>query len=230
MLRVIGDVHGQVDFALRKNTRTYLDLLSGCAYSIQVGDMGDAETYAELINSVDAEKHRFFGGNHDHYDSLPPHALGDYGRCQLDGVDFFFVRGAHSSDKQKLVERGKKLGRKLWFAEEELPESQHNTILEAYVACKPRLVLSHTCPAHIVSFIHDFVRSKSRYNISAHPELTPTTRLLERMFEVHQPEAWCFGHYHHDWQYDEEGSDFRCIGELSFLDIACSPDLRISGP
>ena len=218
-LRIIGDVHGQVDFVLKPPARTYLDLISECDHSIQIGDMGDAETYAELTTRVDPTHHRFFGGNHDHYHDLPVHSLGDYGRVQLGGIELFFVRGARSSDKQKLVNRGQQLGRKLWYEEEELPESEHDAILEAYLECQPRLVLSHTCPAHILPFIYEFVKQRSRYAVAGHGQSSPTNELLERLFEAHQPDTWCFGHYHHDWHYHEDGTDFRCVGELCFIDV-----------
>ena len=93
-LRIIGDVHAQVDFVLRREAHGYLELIADCDYSVQLGDMGDAETYAELNRVADVERHRFFGGNHDHYSHLPPHALGDYGPVNLGGVEFFFIRGA----------------------------------------------------------------------------------------------------------------------------------------
>ena len=79
MLRVIGDIHGQLDFALRCGRRRYLEIIADCEHSVQVGDMGDAETYAALEAQVNARQHRFFAGNHDHYDSLPRHSLGDFG-------------------------------------------------------------------------------------------------------------------------------------------------------
>ena len=83
-------LHGQIDFALRKNARPYLESISECPFSVQIGDMGDAETYAELTSMVDATRHRFFGGNHDHYDFLPTYSLGDFGKFCLGGIDFFF--------------------------------------------------------------------------------------------------------------------------------------------
>ena len=80
-------------------------------------------------------------------------------------------------------------------------------------------MLSHTCPAHIVPFIQEDVQLKSRYPISAHGEASSTNKLLERLFDAHQPAKWCFGHYHHDWHYRDFNMDFHCVGELSFLDI-----------
>lgn len=218
-LRIIGDVHGQVDFVLKSSAKTYLELLEDCDYSIQLGDMGDAETYKELTSLVDPDRHRFFGGNHDHYPHLPAHAIGDFGMHELGGVEFFYVRGAASSDKKKLLERGAKLGRTLWHEEEELPESTHDAILNAYVHHRPQLVLTHTCPASISPFIHDHVRRKSRYPVQTRNDFSMTATLLQRLYAAHQPSMWCFGHYHHDWQYRDEATEFRCVGELSYLDV-----------
>ena len=218
-LRIIGDVHGQVDFVLRSTARTYLELTKGCEFSVQLGDMGDSETYDELRSHVDPLKHRFFGGNHDHYPYLPRHVLGDYGICELGGIEFFFVRGARSSDKKKLLERGAKLGKTLWFEEEELPESEHNAILESYLQHRPKLVLTHTCPAFIGPFIHDHVRRKSTHPVQDRYDSSATADLLQRLYLAHQPQLWCFGHYHHDWHYREDSTEFRCVGELSFFDV-----------
>ena len=81
-LRVIGDVHGQVDpeSLFTRDARPYLEIISEASYSVQVGDMGDGETYDKLISTVDAGRHRFFPGNHDRYDRLPPHSLVQQGR------------------------------------------------------------------------------------------------------------------------------------------------------
>ena len=218
-LRIIGDVHGQVDVVLRSTAKTYLELIEGCEFSVQLGDMGDAETYGELQDLVDPVRHRFFGGNHDHYPHLPPHSLGDYGIHKLGGIEFFFVRGAHSSDKKKLLERGAKLGKTLWFEEEELSESEHDAILESYARHRPKLVLTHTCPAFVGPFIHDHVKERSTYPVQGRYDSSATGKLLQRMYEAHQPDLWCFGHYHHDWHYREDNTDFRCVGELSFFDV-----------
>jgi hypothetical protein len=81
MLRVIGDVHAQTDEEnlASRHGRPYLELIAGVEYSVQLGDMGDTETYDQLVREVDAGRHRFFPGNHETYDRLPPHSLGDFG-------------------------------------------------------------------------------------------------------------------------------------------------------
>jgi predicted phosphodiesterase len=218
-LRIIGDVHGQVGFVLKRNARCYLELIEDCEYSVQLGDMGDAETYSELTSRVDPRRHRFFAGNHDCYDKLPPHCLGDYGAHELGGVEFFYVRGAQSSDKQKLLERGRQIGRTLWYEQEELPSSLHDDVLAAYVNSQPRMVLTHTCPMQLVPWIYDQVTQKSHYAVTGRSERSATNELLQRLLDAHKPELWCFGHFHHDWCYREDGIEFRCVGELSDLDL-----------
>src|SRR5262249_50197502 len=115
-LRIIGDVHGQIttDDLYTNHARPYLEIIADAPYSIQVGDMGDGEPYQQLVSHVDASRHRFFPGNHDHYDRLPPHSFGDFGAIRWGGVDSFFVRGAASSDRDKLVRLGEELGKTLW--------------------------------------------------------------------------------------------------------------------
>lgn len=220
-LRVIGDVHAQVDFVINRKHIPYLEIVSGCDYSVQIGDMGDNETYLELIAKVNAEKHRFFGGNHDHYCNLPQHALGDFGLHSLGGVVFFFVRGARSNDKSKLLETGARVGKKLWFEEEEVSLCLHDSILEAYLDEKPDIVLTHTCPPSIGKFVKDFVSNQSRFPIKKSESVddSRTGNLLERMLDNHRPNLWCFGHYHHDWHYNDGDTEFRCVGELSYFDI-----------
>ena len=219
MLRVIGDIHGQIDFVLRRGRQTYLDIIADCKHSVQVGDMGDAETYAELESQVDARHHRFFPGNHDHYDSLPGHTLGDFGLHTLGGVEFFFVRGARSGDKKKLVRVGRQLGRTLWFEEEELSAEQLALARDAYVASRPAIMLSHASPSHITTFVHDYIRGRDPHQIARNARPSPTTEMFVEMLDLHRPKVWCFGHHHHDWHYNEDGTDFYCVGELSYLDI-----------
>jgi hypothetical protein len=190
--------------------------------------MGDAETYAVLESLVDGQKHRFLAGNHDHYGSLPRHELGDFGGFCLGEVEFFFVRGARSGDKQELVRRGRELGRKLWFEEEELSEAQLAEALDAFVECRPRIVLSHASPSRITKFVHEYIRLRDPYQLARNSEPSPTTEMFERMLEIHRPELWCFGHHHHDWHYREEGTDFRCVGELSYLDLDVDAEIQVT--
>ena len=220
-LRIIGDIHAQVDreSLLNEDDSCYLELLEGCEYSVQIGDMGDPEAYDLLIEHVDPKKHRFIPGNHDHYPFIPDHALGDYGLAKIGDNEFFFVRGAESADRQKLIDLGKRLNKQLWFEQEEIEECLHEEVLAKYIDCKPDIVISHTCPASIVPHISRYASSRIRYPSAFQTSLSRTNLLLERLYQAHAPKHWFFGHYHHDWSYIDISTTFQCVGELSYVDI-----------
>ncbi len=227
-LRVIGDVHGQLDATnlFTRDALTYLDIISDAQCSAQVGDMGDAETYAQLISSVDAARHRFVPGNHEAYDRLPPHSLGDFGAVSLGGVDFFFVRGAWSSDRGTLLRLGQEAGRTVWFPEEELNNAQMLAAEQEYTRVRPQIVLSHDAPTHIARLAWQHARRLSPPNSRAIFSASRTTDLLEGLLEQHRPRLWLFGHYHHNWRYREGETHFVCVGELSYCDITSDGNVR----
>jgi predicted phosphodiesterase len=220
-LRIIGDVHGQIDSdsLFTRAARPYLDLISDAAYSVQVGDMGDGETYGQLVANVDARRHRFFPGNHDHYDRLPPHSLGDFGTLCWGGVDFFFIRGAASADRDKLVRLGQELGKTLWFEQEELTDDQMHAATQEYLRVRPYIVLSHDAPTDIARLAREHARRLSPPNPAAVFRSSRTKDFLQRLLEQHRPRLWLFGHYHRDWRYREGETLFVCVGELSYVDI-----------
>ena len=227
-LRIIGDVHGQVDLdnLFTRGAQPYFDIIAGAPYSIQVGDMGDAEIYDLLAAKVDAERHRFFPGNHDHYNRLPPHSLGDFGAVTWGGVDFFFVRGAASFDRDKLVCLGKELGKTLWFEQEELTDRQMEVAQEEYLRARPKIVLSHDAPTEIARYAWQHARRLGPPNPEAIFRPSRTNDFLARLWEKHSPRLWVFGHHHQNWRYRENETQFVCVGELSYVDIGSAEDLR----
>jgi hypothetical protein len=229
-LRVIGDVHAQVrpEDLLPGQARSYLDLLAGVPCSVQVGDMGDGETYDVLVAQVDAGRHRFFPGNHDHYDRLPPHSLGDFGAASLGGVDFFYVRGAASADRDTLVRLGRKLGKTLWFEQEELTEEQMRAAEQEYRRCRPPILLTHDGPADVARLAWAHARRLSPPHPGAVFQPARTNHFLTRLLEQHAPRLWGFGHHHRDWRCREGDTLFVCVGELSYLDI--DPAGAVRGP
>ncbi len=220
-LRVIGDVHAQIERAdlFTRDARPYLEIIADAAYSIQLGDMGDDETYAQLVAHVDAGRHRFFPGNHEQYNGLPPHSLGDFGLVHWGGVDTFFVRGAWSSDRELLVQLGREQAKTLWFKQEELTDDQMQAALQEYSRDRPRIVLSHDAPTHVARLAWQNARRFSAPNPRAAFCASRTTNFLEQLLERHQPRLWLFGHYHRDWRHQEGGTLFVCVGELSYVDI-----------
>lgn len=90
MIRIVGDVHGKWE-----SYHNVIRAQKNDIYSIQLGDMGFDYHHLSL---VDATKHKILAGNHDAYDKMnTAHWLGDF--IELNNVQFFFVRGAKSIDK-----------------------------------------------------------------------------------------------------------------------------------
>ena len=228
ILRVIGDVHGQTDAdnLFTRDARPYFEVIADASYSVQVGDMGDGETYGQLVAHVDAGRHCFFPGNHDHYDRLPPHSLGDFGPVCWGGVDFFFVRGAASADREKLVRLGQRLGKTLWFEQEELTDEQMRAAAQEYLRVRPRIVLSHDAPTDIARLAWQHARQMSPPNPEAVFCQSRTSDFLERLLEQHRPRLWLFGHHHRDWREREGETLFVCVGELSYVDIDRAANVR----
>lgn len=222
MLRIIGDVHGQItpDDVMSPAARTYLELIEDAPASIQIGDMGDGETYQQLQSCVDPLRHRFFPGNHDHYKCLPPHCLGDFGSHSLGGVEFFFIRGAASTDRDKLLRLGRELGKTLWFAEEELTTDQMQDAEQAYLATRPTIVLSHDAPTEMARFAWNVARQRRRSSLEANFYPSRTSDFLTRLWNQHAPRLWVFGHHHHDCRCVSGKTLFVCVGELSTIEIA----------
>jgi hypothetical protein len=227
-LRIIGDVHGQVTLndLYTREARPYLDIISEAPYSVQIGDMGDGETYGQLVASVDATRHCFFPGNHDHYDRLPPHSLGDFGTVCWGEVDFFFIRGAESIDREKLIGLGQQLGKTLWFEQEQLTDEQMDAAEREYLRVRPKIVLSHDAPTEIAEFAWQHARRLGAPNPGLRFQPSRTNAFLTRLMEHHPPKLWLFGHHHRDWTYRESNTLFVCVGELSHVDIDRAAGVR----
>lgn len=193
MITLIGDVHGKYDRyhkIVRQSERH--------PYTLQVGDFGFKY---DTLNNVDPEKHKILGGNHDNYEKLPsmPHYLGDYGYSSLNGVKFFFYRGAYSIDRQYRT-----IGID-WWENEEVEIESFMKARELYREVKPDLVISHDCPESVSPYLLD-PWAKIYQN--------KTGWALQELFNIHQPKLWRFGHYHKKWSMDVNGTNFKCLDEL----------------
>jgi predicted phosphodiesterase len=195
MLRLIGDVHGLYP--------CYKDLIKNVPFSIQLGDFG---FQYDCLSDVDSNCHKVLGGNHDNYYLLPhiPHNLGDFGTINIAGYDIFFIRGELSVDKQYRIEGVS------WWSDEQITYVQANDCIEAYAKAKPDLVISHGCPEAVLK---DFITNEDKLAPSF------TTRLLGQLFQIHQPKRWFFGHHHINKEIKKENTIFRCIDEVSFVDL-----------
>ena len=216
--RVISDVHGFLDerASLFGRSRNYLSLIKDVSYSVQLGDFGiipfipaDGRVSTNVMEGVDAERHKIILGNHDKYDIVLPHYLGDFGKHAIplrEGTfDFFYMRGAYSIDKA-----WRTIGIS-WWPQEELDWQQGNAAVQAYVEMKPRTVFTHECPEEII-----YLMGKIPVG-SFHP--SRTHQYLQAMVEQHRPELWIFGHHHVNWVGEYKGTVFMCLAELAYVDF-----------
>jgi len=212
MITVIGDVHGKFS--------QYADIIKGCDYSVQLGDMGfNYHSLDQLVLPIDpmGKKHVFFGGNHDNYDLYPVHnSLGDYGLHTLNGVEFYYVRGAFSIDGHGRDVEYIHGGPKTHWTEEQLTVPKMSEVLGDYQKIKPDTVITHSCPKQIADMIGnpDVLRA---FGFNPETFNTNTQDMLQVMFEIHQPKLWIFGHFHRSWDADVNGTHFACLGELETL-------------
>lgn len=193
-LRLIGDVHGKIP--------QYLNLIKDCDKSIQLGDMGFDYS---LLTNIDESNHKVLLGNHDNYNCIPPHSLGDYGVVEYGNIQIFFIRGGNSIDKKYRT-----LGVD-WFAEEELSYTQSTECLNLYSQVKDSInvIISHECPLSVIKYVGAF----------SNIQPSSTAYLLQSILDEKPPKMWFFGHHHKDWSKDVDGTIFCCLNELSYLDL-----------
>lgn len=217
-LRIVGDVHQVYN--------PYLKLLEGCEHSVQVGDLGF--NYGFLEDQLRWGHDVFFPGNHDNYDKDSDNfwqkqdfALGNYGHHYIsDWKPIFYVRGGYSIDQQHRTHGVD------WWPEEQLSYEQLSKAVYQYKINKPDIVLTHECPLEIVKHVTDpdFVR---RFGFTESVIQTRTNQALQRMFDIHKPKLWVFGHYHKAWRGVVHGTQFVCLDMLrdrqtnkdSYLDL-----------
>ena len=203
-MRFIGDVHGEFD--------AYLALIEGVDCSIQVGDMGLG--FGQELPKL-GSCHGFIRGNHDDPEECKKHPNW-FSDGLYDSVwKVFFVGGAWSIDWEWRQRYEMSTGRKIWWSDEECSVRQLQEIIDHYEECKPRIVVTHDCPtimAHEIKSQHEWDKSKTR-------------QALDRMFEIHKPELWLFGHHHVGMVRDISGVRFIALaeainrGELNYIDL-----------
>lgn len=210
-IRIIGDVHGKY--------QEYLNLIKNVDLSIQVGDLG---FYYDFLNEVDSNKHIVILGNHDNYDEskrFPKHLLSAYGWIEFNEFKFFYVRGAFSIDwKLREQKRINQEWPRTWWQNEELSQAELNDALYWYEKHRPDFVITHEAPR---SVIHNITDGRVLIKFGYDP-LTFTTRTsdtLEKMFKIHQPKTWVFGHYHRSASFKVGNTNFQCLAELEYKDF-----------
>jgi len=207
-LRIIGDVHGKLD--------KLIEIVAGAEYSLCVGDIGFE--YSKLL-PYSSEHLKCLAGNHDNYSKRDgkyfvqtPHFLGDFGTWSVpDFGDIFFVRGGYSIDKHRRI-----FGFNWWHAEE-LTHIEMNAALDLYMKIKPKFVVTHECPVEIIPYVSTAPEDWGKI------EPSNTAKLLQTMFECHQPLVWIHGHHHFRWSDIVNGTQFISLEELGYVDYVDFP-------
>ena len=199
-IRIIGDVHGFIG--------NYIEIIEGVDKSIQLGDMGFKKEYNLMLRlmlekEIKSVDHLFVPGNHDDYDHLPSNSLGDFGHKKIGQHKVMWIRGAMSIDKKLRTPNVD------WWREEELSYKRGQDAIDLYNEILPDIVLSHDCPFKILSNLYGTV----------HKEVTITGQILDTCFEAHQPKMWLFGHHHQDRTFQVGRTTFKCLDELSYVDL-----------
>ena len=168
-------------------------------YTIQVGDFGLSKY--ETLDNVDPNKHRIIKGNHDNPELAKnyPHFYGDYGYETLNGISFFFYRGAYSIDRQYRT-----IGIDYWSNEENNIETFIKA-RELYGDIKPDIFLAHDCPDFMVPY---YIGSHSRRYENI------TGWALGELYNIHQPKLFLHGHYHQSKTTIYGNTKFVCLNEL----------------
>ena len=193
----LGDVHGEF-----KTYRWVLKNIVKDADSIQLGDFGIFDKYdlqqVEWLKPL--IRHRVLPGNHDnpHLIQQISNCIGYYGSHN----DIFWVGGGFSIDKESRTEGLD------WWRDEELSDEKFAEIIQIYSERKPRIMLSHECPTAMKLSALDFVTSKKM--------TSRTEAALEKMFAIHQPDYWIFGHYHNRVERKILNTQFVALHEMKY--------------
>lgn len=207
-LAIIGDVHGK--------RGEYLNITDKYEYTFQVGDMNFSYNH---MHSLDPEKHKFIGGNHDNYSLLlgdpVPHYLGDFGTWKInDDLKIWFMRGAWSIDKSWRTPGID------WWPEEQLTNEQCEEAYDDYVKTKPDIVVTHDAPKRIYPYLGLPVYDGNLWAVNSNcyiPSRTP--EILDKMLNRHTPKMWFFGHHHRSLNRVENGCKFICLPELGVFEM-----------
>lgn len=215
VIRFVGDVHGKIAPYLEIIRKADTEEIS----TFQVGDMGLG--FRGIVLSRLGSRHRFIRGNHDDPAACRAHPsyAGDWGADR----DLFYLGGAFSIDwawRRAYMASG---GEPVWWADEELSQDELDAAFELYRKAAPRIVMTHEAPASVSEeLLLPMLLGSSQggyFSAKLGRKHSRTAITLERMFNIHQPKYWVFGHYHVDWRREIHGTQFICLAELSTIDI-----------
>lgn len=206
-ITLIGDAHGH----MHELQGIQRHISKG--RSIQLGDVGFGFREIPEFGS----QHKFIRGNHDDPAKAAAHPqyLGDFGYLPED--DLFYVSGAFSIDWVMRTE-----GRS-WWREEELSPARLQEAIDLYKQVKPGRVISHECPSKANEALLKDLLGAYFYEKGALKK-SRTCQALQRMFEIHEPGIWIFGHYHITKQFKIGRTTFQCLAELATFELSTPKD------
>ena len=177
--------------------------------------MGQSDYWHENVNTFHADgRHRFIRGNHDNPTVCREQMVG----CINDGNiedDVMFIGGAWSIDNP-VAPPGwfRRTAGVDWWFDEECSEQRFERMFEAYTFWRPRVMITHDCPA---SISYKMFWGSGLLKGPTYPNRT--SAWFDRFLDAHEPEAWYFGHWHHTLAYKHGATMFQCIGELDYVDV-----------
>jgi len=211
-MRLIGDIHGH--YLQYQHIATSYD-----GPTVQIGDFGlgfpgrEARDETIMRWMADNPQHRFIRGNHDNPDVCQT-APGWIKDGRIEG-DIMFLGGAWSIDNPQAPPGWyRRTPEYDWWAKEECSDEQFEVMLDVYKQAKPRILITHDCPASISyeMFWTSGVLKGPVYR-------NRTSEWLQRFYEAHQPELWVFGHWHYTRTLQHSHTRFMCLGELEYFDL-----------
>lgn len=200
-MRLIGDIHGKL--------HQYSEIISGTEESVQVGDFGFGffKNNRHPDDLHKSGKHKFIRGNHDSL-KVCKNRKGWIEDGHFDEKrSIMYIGGAWSIDWMHRTEGVS------WWKDEELSQSELTDMYIKFTECKPRTVITHDCPEAVA---YEMFIKMNPYSTQ---HQTRTARAFTEMFREHQPDRWFFGHWHQDRTIQMDGTEFTCLGELSYKDI-----------
>ena len=209
LTRIIGDIHGKwYDYQLLTSSITH--------NSIQVGDFGigfNGSYWEDRVNDFhESKQHRFIRGNHDKPETCKNEMVGYIPDGTVEN-DVMFVGGAWSIDWKYRTDGID------WWRDEELSYNEFNNLIDIYSVAKPRIMITHDCPT-LAAYYMFIKEGKTLGGKTLH--LTKTGEALQQMFEIHQPDFWFFGHWHHSKTQKIDGTTFICLDELDYIEVDLS--------
>lgn len=207
--RLIGDIHGEL-----YSYQTYA-LHDAPERSIQIGDFGigfAGDYWHENVSEWQRANpgHRFIRGNHDN-PSLCKQMPGYIPDGTVEG-DVMYVGGAWSIDWQYRTEGVS------WWQDEQLSVAEFEQLIDQYADVRPRVVITHDGPDQITDAM--FIKAGLAIGGSHARKISTRTGLaLQAMLDIHKPDFWFFGHWHHTTQLVSDGTRFVCLGELDYVDV-----------